>query len=103
MNRRGFLGTLLSAAVLDPEKLLWVPGQKLISIPSGKVLEPAVEMPIFDLKDGVLKFVFRAQYKQQIEQEIASIRHLVDSKIWFSGADWHGVATAAYPNLRFHD
>ena len=33
MNRRGFLAALMGAAVLDPERLLWVPGRKLISIP----------------------------------------------------------------------
>ena len=32
MNRRGFL-SMLAGAVLDPERLLWVPGKKLISIP----------------------------------------------------------------------
>ncbi len=32
MNRRGFLG-LLACAALDPERLLWIPGRKLISIP----------------------------------------------------------------------
>ena len=39
-SRRGFLGFLASAvatATLDPERLLWVPGQKLISIPSPTV------------------------------------------------------------------
>lgn len=35
MNRRGFLSSL-AAAVLDPEKLLWVPGKKMISIPSPR-------------------------------------------------------------------
>jgi hypothetical protein len=35
MNRRGFLG-LLAGVVLDPERLLWVPGRKLISIPQPK-------------------------------------------------------------------
>jgi hypothetical protein len=34
MNRRGFLGALLAGATLDPERLLWRPGAKLISIPS---------------------------------------------------------------------
>ncbi len=34
MNRRGFLGAFLAAAVLDPERLLYVPGKKLISIPA---------------------------------------------------------------------
>ncbi len=33
MNRRAFLAALIAGATLDPEKLLWVPGKKLISIP----------------------------------------------------------------------
>lgn len=36
MNRRSFLtglATLIGGAALDPERLLWVPGKKLISIP----------------------------------------------------------------------
>lgn len=36
MNRRGFLGLFAGAAgaaVLDPERLLWVPWRKTISIP----------------------------------------------------------------------
>lgn len=36
MNRRGFLQTLgaaLVGATLDPERLLWVPGQKTIFLP----------------------------------------------------------------------
>lgn len=37
MNRRGFIGALLGAAVLDPERLLFVPGRKVYSIPSPKV------------------------------------------------------------------
>lgn len=32
LTRRGLLG-LLGAAALDPERLLWVPGSKLISVP----------------------------------------------------------------------
>jgi len=38
MNRRGFLRGLLgtgAALALDPEKMLWVPGKRLISIPAG--------------------------------------------------------------------
>lgn len=37
MNRRGFLSALLgtgAAMMLDPERLLWVPGAKTISIPA---------------------------------------------------------------------
>lgn len=37
MNRRGFLGFIgaaLAGATLDPERLLWEPGKKIISIPT---------------------------------------------------------------------
>lgn len=41
MNRRGFLQSLIGAAVaiqqLDIEKLLWVPGEKTIFIPPPKI------------------------------------------------------------------
>lgn len=38
MNRRNFLAAL-AAAALDPERLLWQPGAKLISIPRpGRVI-----------------------------------------------------------------
>jgi|ERR1019366_2426481 hypothetical protein len=40
MNRRGFLAALAGLMVADPERLLWVPGKKLISIP--KPLLPGV-------------------------------------------------------------
>lgn len=33
-NRRSFLTVLAGAMVIDPEKLLWRPGAKLISIPA---------------------------------------------------------------------
>jgi hypothetical protein len=33
VGRRGFLG-ILDGLVMDPERLLWVPGKKLISIPA---------------------------------------------------------------------
>jgi hypothetical protein len=40
INRRGFLGLLAgvaATAVLDPDRLLWVPGAKTISIPAPRV------------------------------------------------------------------
>jgi hypothetical protein len=48
MNRRGFLGFLgaaLAGATLDPERLLWQPGCKLISIPRA-IITP--ENPLLD-------------------------------------------------------
>lgn len=38
LNRRGFLGALgaaIAGATLDPERALWVPGRKLISVPAA--------------------------------------------------------------------
>ena len=43
MNRRSFLNVLATAgavAAMDPERLLWVPGKKLISIPKPPILIP---------------------------------------------------------------
>ncbi len=37
MNRRGFIGALAAAFVADPERLLFVPGTKLISIPAPRL------------------------------------------------------------------
>lgn len=37
ISRRGFLAALLAAFVADPDKLLWVPGRKDISIPKPTV------------------------------------------------------------------
>ncbi len=38
MTRRGLIGALLGAATMDPERLLWVPGQRVISIPKPVVV-----------------------------------------------------------------
>jgi len=37
MNRRSFLAALSAAFVADPERLLWRPGAKLISVPKPRV------------------------------------------------------------------
>lgn len=43
LNRRSFLfgatATITSAFALDPERLLWVPGKKVISIPNVELVE----------------------------------------------------------------
>lgn len=51
LNRRGFLTALVGAFVADPERALWVPGKKLISIP-----KPQVQMDpdyAFRLQEGL--------------------------------------------------
>lgn len=37
MTRRGFIAAFAAAVALDPEKLLWRPGEKLISIPAPRL------------------------------------------------------------------
>ncbi len=58
MNRRGFLGGLIGAAsamVLDPEKLLWVPGTKTIFIPKAIVAPPRIPIGVH-LQSGRIIF-----------------------------------------------
>lgn len=40
VGRRGFLGALLATATLDPERLLWRAGAKVISIPKRRARRP---------------------------------------------------------------
>lgn len=46
-SRRGFLGAIAAALVLDPERALWVPGKKLISIPAPKKIYDPVRMWVY--------------------------------------------------------
>jgi hypothetical protein len=43
MTRRSLFGILAAAVAIDPERLLWAPGKKLISIPK----EPALYEHVF--------------------------------------------------------
>ena len=46
MNRRNFLSTLFGGAAamqLDPERLLWRPGAKLISIPKPAIIATSLD------------------------------------------------------------
>jgi hypothetical protein len=45
-SRRAFLG-LLAAAALDPDRALWVPGAKLISIPRPRSPYAFPDFPVF--------------------------------------------------------
>lgn len=50
MHRRGFLGLLAAAAagaVLDPERLLWIPGQRSYF----DIRQPAGELPVIYFGD----------------------------------------------------
>lgn len=56
MNRCGFLGLLAGAAV-DPERLLWVPGRKLISIPAPSIYLSLDEFSDLYLRPAILKML----------------------------------------------
>ncbi len=45
MKRRSFLASLFAASVLDPERLLWIPGQRVFSIPAV--------VPVDEFLDGL--------------------------------------------------
>lgn len=63
MNRRGFLAALLGGAVLDPERLLWRPGAKLISIPKAAPLfTPVLTPEYFRLGDIITMKGYPGQY-----------------------------------------
>jgi hypothetical protein len=51
VNRRGFLAGLFGAAAVaaDPERLLWTPGRKLISIP-----RPMTRRELQALNDSII-------------------------------------------------
>jgi hypothetical protein len=44
MTRRLFLGSLAAAFVADPERALWVPGAKTISIPAAPQFQSGCEI-----------------------------------------------------------
>lgn len=52
MNRRSFLASLAAALTLDPERALYVPGKKLISVPPPKVLRVRIQMHFIG-RDGL--------------------------------------------------
>lgn len=59
MNRRAFFAALLggAAAAADPERLLWVPGRKLISIPRKHIASLFIPQQLFWLgPDGLYVF-----------------------------------------------
>ncbi len=62
MNRRSFLSAAfasVAALAFDPEKLLWVPGKKLISIPAPSMFD----------HDEFIRRVIQATAKQFADEE----------------------------------
>ena len=65
MNRRSFLASLAGALVVDPERALWKPGAKLISIPRPAVV---TVREFYNLKTGD-KVTFYGDWKTYVIRE----------------------------------
>ena len=75
MNRRGFLSALVGAAVLDPERLLWIPGKKLISIPKPVIRQPEAGrwIDVYLVEDNQVRLdppIFVARWQQPIYMQL---------------------------------
>ena len=62
MNRREFIASLLAAAAVDPERLLWVPGRKKIFIPP-----PRPEIVVHSLMPNNPIYVVETFYRDGIK------------------------------------
>ena len=75
MNRRGFLGIFagaLAAATLDPERALWIPGAKTISIP-----KPNTEMVTWFMSEGELHQMRAAvSWKAIVNDDLGTFTYL---------------------------
>ncbi len=82
IGRRGFLGIIAAAitgATVDPERLLWVPGKKLISIPKPVV----VSRTALDIINTALRMSGvapnRILSKADTEFSLAALNRMLDS------------------------
>ncbi len=46
VGRRNFLAALLGSAAIDPERLLWIPGKKVISVPKPSLPQALYRIPV---------------------------------------------------------
>lgn len=84
-SRRGFfglLGAVAATAALDPERLLWVPGKKLISIPSI-VRVPAILRDFNYFGGGV--FSFTTGKMVSVGEEVAFTQLIGNAKLTIRG------------------
>jgi hypothetical protein len=58
-NRRSFLVTLAAGFALDPERLLWTPGKKTISIP-----KPRITSNTYALYSDTKRWYYATVYKE---------------------------------------
>ena len=66
MKRRSFLASLFATAVLDPEKLLWVPGRKKIFVPPALTIAPAFPLSVGDVVTFAGRFAVHPLTKREL-------------------------------------
>lgn len=94
MDRRGFLSSVLGGAAalaLNPERLLWVPGKKLISIPTIRTQLYAAQTNQAMIVSAKGMFASKAAILK-LEQEM-----WVD-QFYLGGAQWPVVMVKAHPD-----
>ena len=80
MKRRGFLAALAASLPLDPERALWVPGAKLISVPKPRPL-PISGISLMREHQRELNYYNSARlhvffgYDATMEAEVTKIRY----------------------------
>ena len=72
MERRSFIAALMGTAVLDPERLLWKPGQKLISIPRPRVASD-IEVLTFIANDILRQFGDNLSFIRHVSRSFPAI------------------------------
>ena len=91
MNRRGFFGLLggaVAALTLDPEKALWVPGKKLISIPSGYGTGRLQEFVVTGLsvsQEEFMELYLRPAAEQLVSKMNRSVLEYYSAGFWNAG------------------
>jgi hypothetical protein len=78
LSRRGLIGLLAGAAgamVLDPEKLLWVPGRKLISIPlaARRFKPPYWVVEIKDAAGNWTRYTYAGDFYSSLPTDVQQV------------------------------
>jgi hypothetical protein len=102
-SRRGFLTTLLAGAagaVLDPEKLLWVPGKKTIFLPPTKI-KVVTQLPVSTLSAKMVDAMIAAN-KSLFNPPAAVIKSYAEGRIFMDPGptQWLGLPIFESPYLQ---
>jgi hypothetical protein len=101
MNRRAFfssIAAIAATATLDPEKLLWRPGAKLISIPR----EPASQMVSVRAIHRAVSEEYARVFASFEESQLAHLERLKRNHLFFSYSPHLNRLTSSSASLPSH-